>query len=116
VSINVRHEPWLLWITDLSKKDPIYLLPILMGVTQLIVQKMTPSSGDETQKKLMYIMPVLMIVLFASFPSGLNLYWFFSNVLQIGQQKIINDKMQIKKKEEEKEKKTLKRKKGAIEK
>ncbi len=116
VSINVRHEPWMLWITDLSKKDPIYLLPILMGVTQLIVQKMTPSSGDETQKKLMYIMPVLMIVLFASFPSGLNLYWCFSNVLQIGQQRIINDKMFSKKKEEEKEKKTLKRKKGAIEK
>ena len=116
VSITVRHEPWMLWITDLSKKDPIYLLPILMGVTQLIVQKMTPSGGDETQKKLMYIMPVLMIVLFASFPSGLNLYWFFSNVLQIGQQKIINDKMFSKKKEEEKEKKSLKRKKGAIEK
>ncbi len=116
VSINVRHEPWLLWITDLSKKDPIYLLPILMGVTQLIVQKMTPSGGDETQKKLMYIMPVLMVVLFASFPSGLNLYWLFSNVLQIGQQQIINEKIHHQKKEEEKERKIIKRKKGAKEK
>ena len=51
VSINVRHEPWMLWITDLSKKDPYYVLPILMGVTQLIQQRMTPSGGDETQKK-----------------------------------------------------------------
>jgi len=110
VSISVRHEPWMLWITDLSKKDPYYVLPILMGVTQLIVQKMTPSGGDETQKKLMYIMPVVMVVLFASFPSGLNLYWFFSNVLQIGQQKIVNERIYDKKKEEEKERKFFKRK------
>jgi YidC/Oxa1 family membrane protein insertase len=116
VSINVRHEPWILWITDLSKKDPYYVLPILMGVTQFIQQRMTPSGGDETQKKLMYIMPVVMTVMFASFPSGLNLYWCFSNVLQIGQQHIINEKIHKKKKEEEKEFKILKRKKGAKEK
>jgi len=116
VSINVRHEPWILWITDLSKKDPYYVLPILMGVTQFIQQRMTPSGGDETQKKLMYIMPVVMTVMFASFPSGLNLYWCFSNVLQIGQQHLINEKIHKKKKEEEKEFKILKRKKGAKEK
>ncbi len=116
VSINVRHEPWILWITDLSKKDPYYVLPILMGVTQFIQQRMTPSGGDETQKKLMYIMPVVMTVMFASFPSGLNLYWCFSNVLQIGQQHLINEKIHKKKKEEEKEIKVLKRKKGAKEK
>jgi YidC/Oxa1 family membrane protein insertase len=116
VSINVRHEPWILWITDLSKKDPYYVLPILMGVTQFIQQRMTPSGGDETQKKLMYIMPVVMTVMFASFPSGLNLYWCFSNVLQIGQQHIINEKIHKKKKEEEREFKILKRKKGAKEK
>ena len=116
VSINVRHEPWILWITDLSKKDPYYVLPILMGVTQFIQQRMTPSGGDETQKKLMYIMPVVMTVMFASFPSGLNLYWCFSNVLQIGQQHIINEKIHKKKKEEEKEFKIMKRKKGAKEK
>ena len=116
VSINVRHEPWILWITDLSKKDPYYVLPILMGVTQLIQQRMTPSGGDETQRKLMYIMPVVMTIMFASFPSGLNLYWCFSNVLQIGQQNIINEKIHKEKKEEEKEIKILKRKKGAKEK
>jgi YidC/Oxa1 family membrane protein insertase len=116
VSINVRHEPWMLWITDLSKKDPYYVLPILMGVTQLIQQRMTPSTGDETQKKLMYILPFVMVIMFASFPSGLNLYWCFSNVLQIGQQYIVNERIHKVKKEEEREFKALKRKKGAKEK
>jgi len=113
VSINVRHEPWMLWITDLSKKDPFYVLPILMGLTQIVLQKMTPSGGDDTQRKIMYIMPVFMTILFLSFPSGLNLYWFFSNVLQIGQQKLINERIGQQKKEEEHEQRILKRKKGA---
>ena len=116
VCINVRHEPCILWITDLSKKDQFYVLPILMGVTQLIQQRMAPTGGDETQKKLMYIMPFVMTIMFASFPSGLNLYWCFSNLLQIGQQKFINDKIHKEKKEEIKEIKILKRKKGAKEK
>lgn len=113
VSINVRHEPWMLWITDLSKKDPYYVLPILMGVTQLIQTRMQPSGGDEVQKKMMYILPFVMVIMFASFPSGLNLYWCVSNVLQIGQQYIINEKIHKEKKEEEHELKALKRKKGA---
>ena len=113
VSINVRHEPWLLWITDLSKKDPYYVLPILMGLTQLIQTRMQPSGGDETQRKMMYILPFVMVIMFASFPSGLNLYWCVSNVLQIGQQYIINEKIHKQKKEEEHELKALKRKKGA---
>ena len=116
VSISVRHEPWMLWITDLSKKDPYYVLPVLMGVTQLIQQRMTPSGGDDMQKKLMYILPIVMVVMFASFPSGLNLYWCMSNVLQIGQQFIVNEKIHKQKKEEEHEIKALKRKKGAKEK
>ena len=112
ISINVRHEPWMLWIKDLSLKDPYYILPILMGVTQIIVTKMSPTSGESSQKKIMYIMPVVMVFLFMNFSSGLNLYWFVSNLLQIAQQKIINKKIYEKKKEEEKEKKALKRKKG----
>jgi len=111
-SINVRHEPWIFWISDLSLKDPIYLLPILMGVSQIIVQKMSPSSGDPTQKKMMYIMPVVITFFVMSLPSGLTLYWFVSNLLQIGQQHIINKKIYVQKKEEEKQKKVQKRKKG----
>lgn len=111
-SINVRHEPWMLWIKDLSLKDPIYLLPILMGVSQIIVQKMSPSTGDATQTKMMYIMPVIITIFVISLPSGLTLYWFVSNLLQIGQQYIINKKMYVKQKEEEHLKKIQKRKKG----
>ncbi len=112
-SINIRHEPWILWIKDLSLKDPVYLLPILMGVTQIIVTKMSPTSADSSQKKMTYIMPVVMVFLFMNFSSGLNLYWFMSNLLQIGQQYIINKKIFAKKKEEERMRKVLKKKKRA---
>jgi YidC/Oxa1 family membrane protein insertase len=111
-SINFRHEPWILWIQDLSLKDPIYVLPILMGVTQIIVSKMSPTGGDASQKKIMYIMPVVMVVLFINFSSGLNLYFFISNLLQIGQQYIINKRIYSKKKEEDTLRKVQKRKKG----
>lgn len=111
-SINVRHEPWILWISDLSLKDPIYLLPILMGITQLILQMMTPSAAEGVQQKMMYIMPVVITFFVLSLPSGLTLYWFTSNILQIGQQYIINEKIFHKKKEEDKIRKLLKRKKG----
>ncbi len=110
-SINIRHEPWMLWIQDLSLKDSFYVLPILMGVTQLIVSKMSPTSADSSQKKITYIMPVVMVFLFMNFSSGLNLYWFISNLLQIGQQHFINKKIFHNKKEEEKLQKILKKKK-----
>ncbi len=112
VSISVRHEPWLLWITDLSMKDAFYVLPILMGVSQLVVQKMTPSGGDAAQKKMMYIMPVFMTFIVINFASGLTLYWFVSNLLQVGQQKIINNRIHSQKKEEERLRKANKRKKN----
>jgi YidC/Oxa1 family membrane protein insertase len=110
--INIRHEPWILWIKDLSLKDPIYLLPILMGITQLIVQMMSPSGAEGSQKKMMYIMPVIITFFVMSLPSALTLYWFASNILQIGQQFIINKKIFSEKKEEEKMRKAQKRKKG----
>ena len=87
-----------------------------MGVTQLIQTAHEPSGGDDMQKKMMYILPFVMVIMFASFPSGLNLYWCFSNVLQIGQQYIVNEKIHKEKKDEEQEIKALKRKKGAKEK
>jgi YidC/Oxa1 family membrane protein insertase len=112
ISINFRHEPWMLWIQDLSIKDPIYALPILMGLTQIIVSKMSPTSGDDTQKKMMYIMPVVMVVLFLNYSAGLNLYWFIANLLQIGQQHFINKTIFKKRKEEEQVRRAQKRKKG----
>ncbi|MDQ1350953.1 MAG: Membrane protein insertase YidC [Acidobacteriota bacterium] len=110
--INVRHEPWILWVTDLSLKDPYYILPILMGITQVIIQKMTPSTADGIQQKMMYLMPVVITFFVLNLPSGLTLYWFASNILQIGQQYIINKKIFQEKKDEDKMRKILKRKKG----
>jgi YidC/Oxa1 family membrane protein insertase len=113
VSINMRHAEWIMWLTDLSKKDPYYVLPILLGITQFVIQKMTPSGGDDSQKKIMYAMNIFMLIIFFQFPSGLNLYWFFSNLLQIGQQYWINERIFKQKKDEERQFKLLKRKKGA---
>lgn len=112
ISINFRHEPWILWITDLSVKDPIYLLPILMGATQIMVSKMSPTSAEGAQQKLMYIMPVFFVILFMNYSAGLNLYWFISNLLQMVQQYFINKKIFKEKKQEDRLKRAQKRKKG----
>jgi len=92
-SVEFRHAPFLLWIQDLSVMDPTYVTPILRGATQFISQKMTPTSADPAQAKMMLIMPVMMTVFFISFPSGLVLYWLTTNVLQIAQQAIMNEMM-----------------------
>ena len=93
VSIEFRHAPFALWITDLSVRDPFYVTPVLMGITQFISQKMTPTSADSSQAKMMLIMPVVMTIFFLNFQSGLVLYWLTTNVLQIGQQALINRMM-----------------------
>ncbi len=91
-SIELRHSPFFWWIQDLSAKDPFYVTPIVMGVTQFIQQKMTPTGGDPMQAKLMLFMPVIMTFFFLNFPSGLVIYWLFNNILSIGQQYYINEK------------------------
>jgi YidC/Oxa1 family membrane protein insertase len=93
VSIEFRHAPFALWITDLSVRDPFYVTPVLMGITQFISQKMTPTSADSSQAKMMLIMPFVMTIFFLNFQSGLVLYWLTTNVLQIGQQALINRMM-----------------------
>jgi len=93
VAVEFRHAPFMLWITDLSLKDPYYVTPILMGITQYISQKMTPTSADPAQAKLMLFMPVVMTFIFKDFQSGLVLYWLMTNVLQIGQQALMNHLM-----------------------
>lgn len=99
VAVEFRQSPFVFWIKDLSVKDPTYVTPIMMGVTQFISQKMTPTSADPSQAKMMLIMPVVMTVFFMNFQSGLILYWLTTNVLQIAQQAIMN-KMMAKKKRE----------------
>ena len=86
VSIELRHAPWILWIHDLSVPDPYYIIPILMAVAMVIGQKMTPTSVDPAQAKMMLIMPVMMTVFFLWVQSGLTLYWLTSNLVGIGQQ------------------------------
>lgn len=94
-SVELRQAPFILWITDLSDKDPYYVLPILMGITMLIQQKLNPAPPDPVQAKVMMAMPVLFTVLFLNFPSGLVLYWFVSNVLSIVQQWVITRRIEL---------------------
>jgi len=89
-SIELRGAPFILWIHDLSAKDPYYLLPILMTVTMFIQTAITPSTADPTQKKIFLMMPFIMGWVFKEFPSGLVLYWFVQNILTIIQQLIMN--------------------------
>ncbi|MGB8951939.1 MAG: membrane protein insertase YidC [Candidatus Aminicenantales bacterium] len=99
VAIEFRHSPFIFWIKDLSVKDPFYVTPILMGATQFISQKLTPTSADPSQARLMLIMPVIMTLFFMNFQSGLVLYWLTSNVLQIAQQYVMNRMIKSKKRE-----------------
>jgi len=85
-SVELREAPFYLWITDLSAKDPYYVLPILMGASMLVQQKLNPAPPDPMQAKVMMLMPIIFTVLFLNFPSGLVLYWFLNNVLSIAQQ------------------------------
>lgn len=89
-SIELRHAPFIFWITDLADKDPYYVTPVIMGVTMFIQQKMTPSQMDPIQQKMMLALPVVFTFMFLSFPSGLVLYWLVNNILTIGQQMYIN--------------------------
>ncbi len=93
VSIELRGAPFILWVTDLSAKDPSYILPIVMGITMLIQQKMTPSGMDPRQAKMMLLMPVVFTFMFLNFASGLVLYWLVNNILSIIQQFYINRKL-----------------------
>jgi YidC/Oxa1 family membrane protein insertase len=89
-SVELQGAPFMLWISDLSKKDPYYVLPILMGISMLVQQKMTPTVGDPRQAQIMLIMPVVFTFMFLEFPTGLVLYWLVNNVLSIGQQYLID--------------------------
>jgi len=85
-SVELRHAPFMLWIQDLSAADPYHVLPLIMGATLFIQQKLNPTPPDPTQAKLMMMMPIFMTFLFWGFPAGLVLYWIVNNSLSILQQ------------------------------
>lgn len=93
-AIELRHAPFIshvpftdiIWLADLSAKDPYYVTPIIMGATMFLQQKLTPAPGDPMQAKIMLFLPIVFTFLFLSFPSGLVLYWLVNNILSIAQQ------------------------------
>jgi YidC/Oxa1 family membrane protein insertase len=87
-AIELRHAPFILWITDLSAKDPLYVTPILMTATMWLQQRLAPQAGDPQQQRLMRMMPLIFGIMFLQFPSGLVLYWLANNVITIIQQEI----------------------------
>ncbi|MBN2721267.1 MAG: membrane protein insertase YidC [Campylobacterales bacterium] len=88
---ELQGAPWILWIHDLSKMDPYYILPLVMGATMWYQQRITPSNfTDPLQEKIFKFFPVLMTFFFITFPSGLVLYWLTNNILSIGQQYYVN--------------------------
>ncbi len=89
-SVEMRQAPFALWITDLSTKDPFFILPLIMGVAMFLQQKLNPTPADPVQAKVMQIMPIMFTGFFAFFPSGLVLYWATNTVLSIAQQWKIN--------------------------
>jgi YidC/Oxa1 family membrane protein insertase len=103
-AIELRHAYFFWWINDLSSPEdlftfhvagyalPIRIMPLIMGITQVIQQKMTPTTADPMQEKIMLLMPIVFTFLFWSFPSGLVLYWLINNVISIAQQYYINKK------------------------
>ncbi len=92
-SVEMRQAPWMFWITDLSIKDPFFILPIIMGVTMFIQQQLNPTPPDPMQAKVMKLLPVIFTFFFLWFPAGLVLYWVVNNVLSIAQQWYITRKI-----------------------
>ncbi|QAX82319.1 membrane protein insertase YidC [Candidatus Pseudomonas adelgestsugas] len=93
-SVEMRQAPFILWITDLSIKDPFFILPIIMGATMFIQQRLNPTPPDPIQAKVMKIVPIIFTFFFLWFPAGLVLYWVVNNVLSISQQWYITHKIE----------------------
>lgn len=89
-AIELRGAPWILWIHDLSEKDPTYVLPILMTITMFLQTYVMPATGDPAQRRIFLFMPFIFGFMFKDFPSGLVLYWLVQNILTIIQQLIMN--------------------------
>lgn len=92
-SIEIRHAPFVGWIQDLSSADPFFILPIAMGASMYVQQKLNPAPTDPMQQKIFLFLPFIFTALFATFPSGLVLYWLTNNILSIAQQYVINKRI-----------------------
>ncbi len=93
-SVELRQAPFILWIDDLSVMDPYFVLPLIMGASMLIQQKLNPAPPDPVQAKVMMVLPIVFTVFFAFFPSGLVLYWVVNNILSIAQQYVITKRIE----------------------
>ena len=93
-SVEIRHASWL-WISDLSAKDPLFILPVLMLLSTMLQTALNPVPPDPMQAKMMWIMPLIFSVMFFMFPAGLVLYWLTNNILSIAQQWVINTRMGV---------------------
>jgi YidC/Oxa1 family membrane protein insertase len=89
-SVEMRQAPFMLWIDDLSSRDPIFILPLIMGAAMFVQYKLNPTPPDPVQAKVFMFMPLIMTFMFAWFPAGLVLYWITNTVLSIAQQWNIN--------------------------
>jgi YidC/Oxa1 family membrane protein insertase len=85
-SIELRQAPFILWIHDLSKPDPYYILPILMGLSMILQSRLSPAPPDPIQARMMQLMPIVFSIFFFFFPAGLVLYWLVNNIISIAQQ------------------------------
>jgi YidC/Oxa1 family membrane protein insertase len=94
-SVEMRNAPWLGWITDLSAKDPYFILPLLMTASSLLQTWLNPTPPDPMQARMMWIMPLVFSVMFFGFPAGLVLYWLTNNILAIAQQWVINKQLGV---------------------
>ncbi|MFV2055262.1 MAG: membrane protein insertase YidC [Thiohalomonadales bacterium] len=94
-SVELRQADFIWWLNDLSAKDPFYVLPVLMGASMLIQQRLNPAPMDPMQQKIMQLLPIVFTLFFAFFPSGLVLYWVVNNVLSISQQWYITRKIEL---------------------
>ena len=93
-SVEMRNAPFALWITNLSVQDPYFVLPLIMGVSMYVQQKLNPAPMDPMQQKIFQIMPVMFTVFFLFFPAGLVLYWVVNNILSIAQQWVITKRIE----------------------
>ncbi|MES2960098.1 MAG: membrane protein insertase YidC [Pseudomonadota bacterium] len=96
-SVEMRNAPWIGWITDLSAKDPWFILPVLMTLSSLFQVWLNPTPADPMQAKMMWMMPLVFGVMFFFFPAGLVLYWLTNNILSIAQQWFINRQLGVNK-------------------